>query len=65
VTEPAEPVLFDEPGSSWWPVLWGPAFAVAGVAVEALSGPVHSVAWLVVGAGLAAAAAGSGCSPCG
>ncbi|HET9142590.1 hypothetical protein, partial [Actinophytocola sp.] len=51
-------VLFEERGSSWWPVLWGPVFAVAGIAVEALSGPVHWVAWLVVGVGLAAAAAG-------
>jgi hypothetical protein len=58
MTQPAEPALFEEPGSSWWPVSWGPAFAVAGATVEALSGPVHWVAWLVVGAGLAVAAAG-------
>jgi hypothetical protein len=50
-------VLFDEPGSSWWPVLWGPVFAAAGAGIEALSGRVHWVAWLVVGAGLAAGAA--------
>jgi hypothetical protein len=50
-------VLFAEPGSSWWPVLWGPAFAAVGAGVEALSGPVHLVAWLVVAAGLAGAAA--------
>jgi hypothetical protein len=50
-------VLFDEPGSSWWPVLWGPEFAAAGAGVEALGGRVHWVAWLVVGAGLAAGAA--------
>jgi hypothetical protein len=50
-------VLFDEPGSSWWPVLWGPVFAAAGAGVEALSGRVHWVAWLVIGAGLAAGAA--------
>jgi hypothetical protein len=50
-------VLFDEPGSSWWPVLWGPVFAAAGAVVEALGGQVHWVAWLVVGAGLAAGAA--------
>jgi hypothetical protein len=49
-------VLYTEPGSSLWPVLWGPAFAVVGALVEAMSGPVHVVAWVVVGfvlAGLA------------
>lgn len=51
-------VLFAEPGSTWWPVLWGPAFAVAGAGVEAIGGRVHWVAWLVVGPVLAAAAAG-------
>jgi hypothetical protein len=51
-------VLFEEPGSSWWPVLWGPVFAVAGAGVEALSGRVHWVAWIVVGVGLALGAAG-------
>ncbi|HEU5469824.1 MAG TPA: hypothetical protein VFV67_04170 [Actinophytocola sp.] len=54
----SEEILFAEPGSTWWPVLWGPAFAVAGVTVEALSGPVHWVAWLVIGAALAGGAAG-------
>jgi hypothetical protein len=46
-------VLFAEPGSTWWPVLWGPVFAVAGAGVEALSGRVHVLAWLLVGPGLA------------
>jgi hypothetical protein len=34
MTEPDAdaPVLFTEPGSSWWPVLWGPAFALVGAA---------------------------------
>lgn len=50
-------MLFAEPGSSWWPVLWGPIFAVVGAGVEALSGQVHTVAWLVVGVGLAGLAA--------
>lgn len=44
-----EPVLFAEHGSSRWPLLWGPLFAGAGAALEALSGPVHTVPWLVVG----------------
>lgn len=44
---------YAEPGSTYWPVLWGPAFAVTGAAVEALSGPVHVVDWIVVGVVLA------------
>ena len=43
------PVLYAEPGSTRWPLLWGPAFAGIGAGVEALSGPVHTVAWLIVG----------------
>jgi len=57
--EPAEclPVLYREAGSSWWPVLWGPAFAAVGAAVEATAGPVHGLAWALVGLGLAGLAA--------
>jgi hypothetical protein len=51
------PVLFAEPGSSWWPVLWGLAFALVGAAVEAVSGSVHGMAWLLLGAALAGGAA--------
>jgi hypothetical protein len=43
------PVLHAEPGSTRWPLLWGPAFAAVGAGVEALTGPVHTVAWLIVG----------------
>ena len=43
------PVLYAEPGSTWWPLLWGPAFALIGAGVEALSGPVHGLDWLIVG----------------
>lgn len=43
------PTLYAEPGSSWWPLLWGPVFALVGAGVEALSGPVHALAWLIVG----------------
>lgn len=57
MTEAEAPVLFAEPGSTWWPVLWGPAFAVLGAGVEALAGPVHTIAWVLVGAGLAGGAA--------
>jgi hypothetical protein len=52
VTKPlddATPVLYTEPGSRWWPLLFGPLFALVGAGVEALSGPVHTLAWLVVG----------------
>jgi hypothetical protein len=55
-TEPEAPVRYAESGSSYWPVLWGPLFALAGAGVEALSGPVHRMLWLLVGLGLAAAA---------
>lgn len=48
----SEPVLYAEPGSSYWPVLWGPAFAGIGAGVEALSGPVHTVQWLLIGTAL-------------
>ncbi|MCA1655795.1 MAG: DUF3093 family protein [Pseudonocardiaceae bacterium] len=47
-----EPVLHAEAGSTWWPLVWGPLFACVGAGVEALSGPVHTVAWLVVGLAL-------------
>ena len=50
-------VLFAEPGSSWWPVLWGPVFSGAGAALEAGTGRVHTVAWVLVGIGLAGVAA--------
>ena len=48
-TEDTARPLYAEPGSTWWPVLWGPLFAAAGALVEALSGPVHGIAWLLVG----------------
>jgi hypothetical protein len=59
MTEPDAdaPVLFAEPGSSWWPVLWGPAFASVGASVEAVSGLVHGLAWLLLGVALAGGAA--------
>lgn len=43
-----QPVLYSEPGSTWWPALWGPIFAVVGALVEWLTGPVHTLAWTVV-----------------
>ena len=54
MTEPDDsPVLFDEPGSSFWPLLWGPVFAVVGAGLEATTGRVHAAAWPLVGLGLA------------
>jgi hypothetical protein len=44
----AEPVLYAETGSTRWPLLWGPAFAGIGAGTEALTGPVHTVGWLIV-----------------
>jgi hypothetical protein len=38
-------VRYAEPGSSFWPVLWAPGFAVLGAGVEALSGSVHFFGW--------------------
>ncbi|GAA2818500.1 hypothetical protein [Saccharopolyspora taberi] len=53
----AEPVLYSEPGASWWPVLWGPAFALLGIGVELLTpGPKHLVSWALVAGALAVAA---------
>lgn len=53
-----DPTLYAEPGSTWWPVLWGPLFALVGVLVEVVSpGSVHPVAWVLVALALAAAAA--------
>jgi len=43
-----EPVLFTEHGSSWWPLLWGPAFAVAGIVLEVTTGAVHWLQWFAV-----------------
>lgn len=54
MTDQAEraPTVYAEPGTTWWPVTWGPAFALAGAGLEALAGPVHSVVWLLAGIGL-------------
>lgn len=50
------PVLYEEHGSTWWPVLWGPIFAVAGICVEFLTpGGAHVAFWVLVGGCLAVA----------
>lgn len=45
-------MLYREPGGSLWPLLWGPAFAVAGYLVELLTGPASAALWTIVGLGL-------------
>lgn len=46
---------YREPGASWVALLYGPAFAVLGAVAELLTGaPVHVVAWVLAGLGLAA-----------
>jgi hypothetical protein len=47
-----EPVLHAEPGSTWWPVLWGPAFAVIAMGVEGFTGAVNVLAWAMIGLAL-------------
>ncbi|HWE88768.1 MAG TPA: hypothetical protein VG317_04825 [Pseudonocardiaceae bacterium] len=51
------PVLYREIGSSWWPVVWGPLFALIGGGVEATTGPVHVLDWVLVGLALGGLAA--------
>ena len=46
------PVLYSEAGASWWPLVWGPAFAVLGVGVELITGPVSVLFWSLVAFGL-------------
>lgn len=48
--------LYRESGSSWWPLLWGPAFAVCGYLVELSTGPASVGLWTIVGLGLLLAA---------
>ncbi|TDD92813.1 hypothetical protein E1202_02250 [Saccharopolyspora karakumensis] len=54
----SDPVLYSERGSSWWPVLWGPAFGLLGLLAEQLTlGPQHVAMWILVGLALAVCAA--------
>jgi hypothetical protein len=54
-TDEPQPVLYAERGSTWWPVLWGPAFALVGLGAEATGGTPHVAAWVLVGLALAVA----------
>ncbi|MEV0676575.1 hypothetical protein AB0I60_08625 [Actinosynnema sp. NPDC050436] len=51
-----QPVLYREPGASWWPLLWGPVFGLVGLGVEALTGAVFPLLWVLVAVGLSSAA---------
>ena len=54
----SDPVLYAERGASWWPVLWGPGFALVGILVESLTpGARHTALWLLL-AGILAVATG-------
>lgn len=54
----AGPALYTEHGATWWPVLWGPAFAAVGRGVEWLTpGPAHLTLWALVAGCLAVASA--------
>jgi hypothetical protein len=55
--DPSAPARYVEIGSTWWPVAWGPFFALAGAGFEASTGPVHVIDWIVVGVALAIGAA--------
>lgn len=44
-----QPTLYAEPGASWWPLLWGPGFAVLGFTAEALTGAVRPAQWFLIG----------------
>ncbi|SDD43255.1 hypothetical protein [Actinokineospora iranica] len=56
--QPEAPIHYLEPGSSWWPVLWGPLFSAVGAGLEATTGVVHGLTWVLVGALLTLMTAG-------
>ncbi|MGH3451343.1 MAG: hypothetical protein ACRDQW_11605 [Haloechinothrix sp.] len=46
----AEPVLYQEVGSSYWPLVWAPLLSLAGIGFELVIGsPVHVFGWALVG----------------
>src|SRR5690625_2977554 len=53
MTRPVDEAVYREPGSSRWPLLWGPVFALIGYLFEVFSvGQPHAVAWGLIGVGL-------------
>lgn len=52
------PVVYAEPGATWWPVLWGPVFAVIGAVIELLTpGSSNYLMWLLLAVFLGGATA--------
>ncbi len=50
MTDDTEQVLYEEVGASWWPLLWAPAFSLAGIGFEIATGSrAHVFGWTVVG----------------
>lgn len=46
----SDQVLYEEIGSSYWPLLWAPVFSLAGIGFDVVSGaPPHLFGWTVVG----------------
>jgi hypothetical protein len=43
-----------EPGAKWTALLYGPMFALLGYLAELATGATHTIAWVLVGLGLAA-----------
>lgn len=43
-----------ESGATWTALLYGPVFALAGYLAELATGATHTIAWVLVGLGLAA-----------
>ncbi len=44
-----EPLLYSEPGSTWWPLAWGPGLALVGVVLDLTSGgSVQTLLWFPV-----------------
>lgn len=49
---------YAEPGSSWWPLAWGPGFAIAGAVVETTTpGARHPWLWALLAVALVVAGA--------
>lgn len=45
--------LYSEPGSGWWPLAWGPGFALVGVLVESMTpGARHPWLWALLAVAL-------------
>jgi hypothetical protein len=58
VDDASGPVVYAEPGSSWWPLCWGPGFALVGALVETVTpGLTHWAMWALLAGALTVASA--------